>query len=296
MFYVDENKRAVFSTSRSFPIIIHETNLRDKPLGYNSWHWHEELQLTIVLSGEIMMTMQGSNYVLRPRDGIFIASNIEHMTQPTTPDSARYLSVNFHPALLTLFMGSVFEQKYFVPYMNDPHYQVVPLYADNAADAAVLGAIQGLMRVMQDVHFGYELTVCGEVLNVWKMILERGRQNAAVSNRKPHVERIEARNILAYLQDHYAEQVVLDDISAQVHVSKSECCRMFRAAYGCSIFSYLTDYRLQKSTSLLLETDASVMDISGQCAFGSTSYYIKTFREKVGQTPLQYRFSATGRK
>ena len=38
MFYVDENKRAVFSTSRSFPIIIHETNLRDKPLGYNSWH------------------------------------------------------------------------------------------------------------------------------------------------------------------------------------------------------------------------------------------------------------------
>ena len=149
---------------------------------------------------------------------------------------------------------------------------------------------------MQDVHFGYELTVCGEVLNVWKMILERGRQNAAVSNRKPHVERIEARNILAYLQDHYAEQVVLDDISAQVHVSKSECCRMFRAAYGCSIFSYLTDYRLQKSTSLLLETDASVMDISGQCGFGSTSYYIKTFREKVGQTPLQYRFSATGRK
>ena len=164
MFYVDENKRAVFSTSRSFPIIIHETNLRDKPLGYNSWHWHEELQLTIVLSGEIMMTMQGSNYVLRPRDGIFIASNIEHMTQPTTPDSARYLSVNFHPALLALFMGSVFEQKYFVPYMNDPHYQVVPLYADNAADAAVLGAIQGLMRVMQAVHFGYELTVCGEVL------------------------------------------------------------------------------------------------------------------------------------
>ena len=37
MFYVDENKRAVFSTSRSFPIIIHETNLRDKPLGYNSF-------------------------------------------------------------------------------------------------------------------------------------------------------------------------------------------------------------------------------------------------------------------
>ena len=40
MFFVDANQKANFAMSYAFPLIVHETCLKDKPLGFNAWHWH----------------------------------------------------------------------------------------------------------------------------------------------------------------------------------------------------------------------------------------------------------------
>ncbi len=274
--------------SYAFPLIVHETNLKDKPLGFNNWHWHEELQFTIVLEGEMVMTMQGENYLLHPGDGIFINSNIEHMTRPTTPQSARYLSLNVQPSLLTLFHGSVVEQKYYLPYIKEPHMQVVTFSSDGLEEL-LFAEVNELFRVLQDGGFGYELDAYSRLLNTWKLLL--ACNTAEHAQHQPH-ERYEAKTMLAYLHEHYSERISLDDVSAHVHISKSECCRLFHASYGCSIFTYLSDYRLQKSILLLSDSQLSVLEISDLCGFNSTSYFIKTFREKVGMTPLQYRRKA----
>lgn len=288
MFFVDDNQKANFAMSYAFPLIVHETNLKDKPLGFNNWHWHEELQFTIVLEGEMIMTMQGENYLLHPGDGIFINSNIEHMTRPTTPQSARYLSLNVQPSLLTLFHGSVVEQKYYLPYIKEPHMQVVTFSSDGLEEL-LFAEVNELFRVLQDGGFGYELDAYSRLLNTWKLLLACNASEHA--QHQPH-ERYEAKAMLAYLHEHYGERISLDDVSAHVHISKSECCRLFHASYGCSIFTYLSDYRLQKSILLLSDSQLSVLEISDLCGFNSTSYFIKTFREKVGMTPLQYRRKA----
>ncbi len=288
MFFVDDNQKANFAMSYAFPLIVHETNLKDKPLGFNNWHWHEELQFTIVLEGEMIMTMQGENYLLHPGDGIFINSNVEHMTRPTTPQSARYLSLNVQPSLLTLFHGSVVEQKYYLPYIKEPHMQVVTFSSDGLEEL-LFAEVNELFRVLQDGGFGYELDAYSRLLNTWKLLLACNASEHA--QHQPH-ERYEAKAMLAYLHEHYGERISLDDVSAHVHISKSECCRLFHASYGCSIFTYLSDYRLQKSILLLSDSQLSVLEISDLCGFNSTSYFIKTFREKVGMTPLQYRRKA----
>lgn len=286
MFFVDANQKANFAMSYAFPLIVHETYLKDKPLGFNNWHWHEELQFTIVLDGEMVMTLQGCNYTLRPGDGIFINSNIEHMSRPTTPDSARYLSLNVQPSLLTLFHGSVVEQKYYLPYIKEPQMQVVTFSRDGAG-SILFSEVNELFHVLQDGSFGYELTAYGKLLHAWDLLLRHSGTTPALQT---HLhERYEAKTILSFLHDHYGERLSLDDIAAEVHISKSECCRLFHASYGCSIFTYLTDYRLQKSVLLLSDSHLSVLEISDQCGFNSTSYFIKLFREKVGMTPLQYR-------
>ena len=292
MFFVDANQKANFAMPYTFPLIVHETDLRDKPMGYNSWHWHDEVQLSVVLEGEMVMTMQGCNYTLRPGDGIFIHSGIEHMTRPTSPASARYLSLNVQPSLLTLFPGSVVEQKYYQPYARDPQLQVVPFSEQD--DAPLYREVTELFRVVQDGGFGFELDAYGRLLAVWKRLLERCAADPAPS---PLNERYEARAMLSFLHEHFGDRLSLDDVSAELHVSKSECCRLFRASYGCSIFTYLTGYRLQKSVQLLTGSTLSVSKIAELCGFNSTSYFIKTFRERMDMTPLQYRRKfATHRK
>lgn len=289
MFFVDDNQKANFMLDYAFPLVVHETLLRDKPMGFNNWHWHEEIQLTYVLEGSMVTTAQGMDYVLRPGDGFFINSNLSHMTRPTSPDSARYLSLNVKPSLLTLFHGSVVEQKYFLPYVNDPYFQFVQLTPDTLWQEQVLGDMRVLFNILQDKPFGFELDAYSYLLRIWRTLLDHLDTEP---ERMPVFEQREAQQILAFLNEHYAEPVTLEQVSAHIHMNEAKCCKLFKSAYGRTIFTYLTDYRLEKSILLLPDRSLSITRIAELCGFNSTSYFIKRFREKVGMSPLQYRNAA----
>ena len=286
MFYVDENQQARFELSYEFPLAVHQTNLKDKPRGFNDWHWHEEVQFSCVLEGAMIMTCMGNDYLLRAGDGIFINSNCAHMTRPAGPDSAVYLSLNIKPSLLTLFHGSVVEQKYFLPYSDDPNMQVIGLSSEEPEQRLFLDQVLLLFDLVQKKSFGYELDVYGQLLHVWKLLL--------VLAEKPHMqpkrrERDEAHQMLQYIHEHFADSITIEDLSSVVHLSKGECSRVFQSAYSTSIIAHVMDYRISQSIPLLSGTDLSVAEIAGRCGFNNTSYFTKVFREKVGTTPLQYR-------
>lgn len=270
----------------AFPLVVHETRLSEKPMGFNDWHWHEEVQFTYVLEGSMITTAQGTDYILRPGDGFFINANLAHMSRPTSSESARYLSLNVQPSLLTLFHGSVVEQKYFFPYVNHPYFQFIHLTPDTLWQEQTLNDMLYLFHILQEQPFGYELEAYSYLLHIWRTLLDHLDSNPDV----PHfMERAEAHEILAYLHSHYAENVTLEQIAAHVHLSKGECCRLFKSTYGCSIINHLVDYRLQESILLLSDLSLSVSRIAELCGFNSTSYYIKRFRERVGISPLRYR-------
>ena len=286
MFYVDENQKARFEMSYEFPLAVHETFLKDKPRGFNDWHWHEEVQFSYILEGAMVMTCMGNEFLLRAGDGIFINSNCAHMTKPNGPESARYLSLNIKPSLLTLFHGSVVEQRYFLPYSNDPNMQVIAFSSEEPEQRLFLEQVLYLFDLIQEKGFGYELEAYAQLLHVWKLLL--------VLAEKPHVppkrrERNEAHAMLQFIHDQYAENITIEDLAGTVHLSKGECSRIFQAAYGTSIIAHLMDYRVSQSIPLLVDTEYSVAEIAGRCGFNSSSYYTKVFREKVGETPLHYR-------
>lgn len=289
MFFVDSNQKANFTLPYEFPLVVHETKLWEKPMGFNNWHWHEEVQFTYVLEGGMITTAQGSDYILRAGDGFFVNSNLSHMTRPTSSDSARYLSLNLHPSLLTLFHGSVVEQKYFMPYVNHPFFQFIPLSPETSWQEQALQNMRLLFRILQERPFGYELDSYGLLLHLWKLLLEHLQSDSA---RSPLMERAEAHGIISFLHEHHDETISLKNVADHVHLSQEECCRLFKATYGCTIFTYLADYRLQQSILLLSDPSLSVSQIAERCGFNSTSYFIKRFREKVGMSPLQYRNAA----
>ena len=288
MFFVDSNQKANFSLPYSFPLVVHETCLRDKPMGFNNWHWHEEVQFTYILEGGMITTAQGSDYVLRAGDGFFVNSNISHMTRPTSPASARYLSLNVHPSLLTLFRGSVVEQKYFLPYANHPFFQFLALSPETPWQERALSDMMSLFRVLQEQPFGFELDAYSYLLQIWKTLLDNLEEDPA---KRPFMERFEAQQILSYLHSNYSATITVKDVAEHVHLSQEECCRLFKASYGCTLITYLTDYRLEQSIIMLSDPSRSVSSVAESCGFNSTSYFIKRFREKVGISPLRYRKS-----
>lgn len=98
-----------------------------------------------------------------------------------------------------------------------------------------------------------------------------------------------AQTAAQYLSEHYSEDIAVADIANAVGVSRSHLSRVFKEAHGMTILEYLMGVRMSNAMRLLDETNLSVTEISEMTGFNNSNYFFKKFKEKFGQTPMQYR-------
>lgn len=65
---------------------------------------------------------------------------------------------------------------------------------------------------------------------------------------------------------------------------------------NCSIFEYITNYRLVESEKLLITTNESITDIAYKCGFASASYFIEKFKLQTVMSPFIYRKKKQSKK
>ena len=92
--------------------------------------------------------------------------------------------------------------------------------------------------------------------------------------------------ITLYLEDHYAEDISLADLSEQFSRTPEYLCTRFREEKGETIIKYLTRIRIGHARWMILENpDLSVSEVGRLCGFRSPSYFGKVFRDYTGMTP-----------
>jgi AraC-like DNA-binding protein len=87
----------------------------------------------------------------------------------------------------------------------------------------------------------------------------------------------------------YAEPLDVRAIAAVAHISPAHFSRCFRTVFGETPHRYLQRRRIERSMSLLRETDRSVTHVCFDVGFTSLGTFSRTFREIVGETPSDYR-------
>ena len=98
------------------------------------------------------------------------------------------------------------------------------------------------------------------------------------------------KEIVLYLEDHYAEDLSLDDLSAHFHKTPEYLCSSFKSVTGETIMHYLRRIRIHHAKVLLMQApDAGIKDVSVSCGFNSVSYFGRVFKEITGYTPQGYR-------
>lgn len=95
--------------------------------------------------------------------------------------------------------------------------------------------------------------------------------------------------IKEYLEQHYGEQITLDDIAESVGMNRFVLCRYYRNHCNGSVMEELKKLRVSKAKRMLSYTSRSIEEIATLCGFGSPSYFSKTFREECSITPSGYR-------
>lgn len=98
--------------------------------------------------------------------------------------------------------------------------------------------------------------------------------------------------IISFLEEHFHENISLQDLGAAIHRSPEYLCSIFKETQEETIISYLNKLRISQAR-LLLERypERSVSEIGKACGFNSASYFGKIFKQICGVTPHQYRLA-----
>jgi YesN/AraC family two-component response regulator len=98
------------------------------------------------------------------------------------------------------------------------------------------------------------------------------------------------KELILYLEDNFAQDLSLDDLSVHFHKTPEYLCSAFKSVTGETIMHYLRRIRIHHAKVLLMEApDTGIKDISRNCGFSSVSYFGRVFRETTGYTPQGYR-------
>ena len=97
------------------------------------------------------------------------------------------------------------------------------------------------------------------------------------------------KQMLRFVEEHYAEELTVERIADSVALSESACLRSFRQLLGTTPIQYVKQYRIEKAAGLLLTTRLRTGEIGAECGFTDLSYFTKTFREIKHCTPREYR-------
>ncbi len=101
-----------------------------------------------------------------------------------------------------------------------------------------------------------------------------------------------SEKIMRWIEEHFAEEVSLERIAEDTHLSKSYVSRVFRAETGGSLSDYLTARRIKHACRLLQTTTLPVERIGIEVGLPDASYFVQLFKKVIGTTPLKYRNQA----
>lgn len=285
---IDENQKETTKHGDSeFPIAIYSTQINKNILGFVDWHWHEELQFCIVTKGSVNFNVEGETIVLSQGEGLFINSQQLHRAKIHEDSDSSYICFDFHPNLIYGFAGNIINIKYIRPYLDNSMIKYCIFNNDTKWKANILKELMEIYKEYNEENIGFELKILMLLLSIWKNMVENYFTSFSTDKLIHNTSRIKA--IINYVHNHYMEKINLKDISDEVNLSKGACCREFKKYMNCSIFEYITNYRLIVSENLLITTNESITDIAYQCGFGSSSYFIEKFKLQTGVSPFVYR-------
>lgn len=94
--------------------------------------------------------------------------------------------------------------------------------------------------------------------------------------------------ILSFMENAFAQEHVIADITLHFGVSRSSLWRMFKSELGMTPHQYLQNIRLENAR-LLLSADNDVLSTAMQCGFSDSSHLIRHFKARYGITPHKYQ-------
>lgn len=248
-----------------------------------SIHWHEEIEITYLVSGSVKHKLNGKKVTIHAGEAIYINSKQLHLIEADNQDCVLYCLI-FHPMLLSA--SNHIAQKYVLPIIQNEQLDYFFLKESDAKQKEVLDAIVKIYELREDPAFEMKsMQILHELWLSLYEVLPKSEANELMINEDLH----RVHKMMAYIHQNYAEHIGLEEICTAGQIGKTKGTKVFQEYLNMTPVEYLINYRLEIASKLLVDTKDSVINIALATGFSDSSYFARVFRKRVGVAPLKYR-------
>ncbi len=241
-------------------------------------HWHDSLELTLLVSGTAQYTINGSRLQVQEGDLLLINSGDMHSCK-IPPQNCEAINIMFPSHFLTRFG-------------YDGDLVLFRLNAAHENHEELVRCCQRLYHVfaMRDKDPYSQFRVNSMVCDIAYLLLSCFRwEDFAPRLLGSEKHRRRCREILRYIDEHYTEDLHLEDLVRAFGISREHLARIFRDYMGTTYKKHLTKVRMYHAYKRLTSSDLSIIEIALECGFSDSRAFISSFSKVYGTTPGQYR-------
>ena len=273
--------------SDHFPFLVSYQCLSEYDSNSFMWHCHPEIEITYVKEGSMHYRINNRSFHLKEGDIIFCNSNALHSGEMENQEDCSYIPITFDPKLIYGFFQSTICTKYVEPVIQNLAVCAVHIdYSEKWHETFRDRMLEVISLDKKKPDF-YELDISIRMQLLWRLLVEH-LPHQPVSTTSDFTEYERIRRILSYIEQNYMNQITLDDISEHIHLCESECTRLFKRHMNTTLFSFLQEYRIERSLEYL-NTKESISSIAEKTGFSDSNYYSKVFSKIKGCSPREYR-------
>jgi AraC family transcriptional regulator len=96
------------------------------------------------------------------------------------------------------------------------------------------------------------------------------------------------RRVTEYVEANIAEPLSLADLAAAAGLTRMHFAAQFRVATGLPPHEYVLRRRIERAQEMLVEDDASLVDVALSVGFQTQSHFTSVFKRFVGQPPRSW--------
>ena len=273
--------------SDHFPFLVSYQCLSEYDSNSFMWHCHPEIEITYVKEGSMHYRINNRSFHLKEGDIIFCNSNALHSGEMENQEDCSYIPITFDPKLIYGFFQSTICTRYVDPVIQNLAVCALHIdYSEKWHETFRARMLEVITHDKKKPDF-YELDISIRMQLLWRLLVEH-LPHQPVSTTSDFTEYERIRRILSYIEQNYMNQITLDDISEHIHLCESECTRLFKRHMNTTLFSFLQEYRIERSLEYL-NTKESISSIAEKTGFSDSNYYSKVFSKIKGCSPREYR-------
>jgi len=283
--FSDLSERLAYN-SPDFPLYAKKGFLNQFDEYKAACHWHYDLEFILNLEGSMDYYVNNRIVTIGEGEGIFVNSKRLHYGFSPMGRNCVFYVIAIHPSLFSRdiqSLSSLWENR-FGPDRED-FILLKPAVAWQRELLRLLETVFDEMhREERDLFLilSRAALVCSTLSSHIAL-----SENSSDDNRSWQI----VQSMTRFIHRNYAGKISLEDISRAGALCRSRCCRLFRDYLSQTPLSYLNQFRLRKSCTMLIETDRSISEIAAACGFGSASYFTSLFGKSMNITPREYRES-----